>query len=424
MTKFYHIIASLVVGFLLLSAAEARAQRANYVRFAKPDSLRPHTEYADSLLTTVLYPINTASLEQAPPLAAAAAELNEVLADPDKKLLEVWVLGAASPDGPEARNKYLSRLRATWAVDYLRKTTHIPENKLRVEVLGEDWEDFARLVKRSDSPYRDEILDVLAKWKSPVDREYALRRQNKGATWTWLSSDVFPELRSVRFAIFCLYDPKVIPATPRFLEPVATRSAEFAPSPFQAATSAPTTGVTPEKADPWRISIKTNALFYAMLVPSIGFEVQLGRRWSFDMLGYWSPYNLFSSTRKFRIFGLQPEVRYWWGEPLVKGHYLGLHGHVLGFNVQTNDGKRYQDPNHALWGAGLAYGYAMPLGKSDRWGVEFTIGAGYAKITYDVYDGQRNGRYLSSGTHDYWGITRLGVDFSYRFLLNKKRCRK
>jgi hypothetical protein len=88
--------------------------------------------------------------------------------------------------------------------------------------------------------------------------------------------------------------------------------------------------------------------------------------------------------------------------------------------VQLNDKYRYQDPNHAIWGLGLSYGYAMPLGKDTNWGVEFTIGFGYMDITYDVYEGVYNGKYLRTETRNYFGLTRLGIDFSYRFNMDKK----
>lgn len=52
----------------------------------------------------------------------------------------------------------------------------------------------------------------------------------------------------------------------------------------------------------------------------------------------------------------------------MNGHFIGLHTHVAGFNVAINDKARYQDPNHALWGMGLSYGYAFSWGKDNRWG--------------------------------------------------------
>ena len=166
------------------------------------------------------------------------------------------------------------------------------------------------------------------------------------------------------------------------------------------------------------MSIKTNILEDVALVPNLGFEFRLARRFSLDILGHYSPFDHFAPNRKVRVLAVQPELRFWWGESLVKGHFIGLHAPVAGFNVQLGDNYRYQDPNRALWGVGISYGYAMPLGKRQHWGVEFTIGFGYMNIVYDVYEGVHNGKYLRTEQMNYFGPTRLGINFSYRF--NKK----
>jgi hypothetical protein len=169
------------------------------------------------------------------------------------------------------------------------------------------------------------------------------------------------------------------------------------------------------------VNIKTNALETAMLVANIGVEFRITPRLSFDMIWHYSPYDYFVSDRKIRIYGIEPEVRFWWCEALVKGHFVGLHVPIAGFNVQLSDRFRYQDPNHALCGVGISYGYAMPLDKRGKWGIEFTIGVGYVDVKYDVYSGKCNGAYLRTERRNYFGPTRLGVDISYRIDMKKVR---
>lgn len=168
------------------------------------------------------------------------------------------------------------------------------------------------------------------------------------------------------------------------------------------------------------MNIKTNALEAAALIANLGVEFRLSERISLDVIGHYSPYDYFNRQRKIRILAIQPEVRYWWGNPLVRGHFIGLHAPVAGFNIQLNDHYRYQDPNHALWGVGISYGYAMPLGKSGHWGVEFTVGVGYLDIKYNTYEGVCNGKYLSTRRENYFGPTRLGINFSYRIDRTKR----
>ena len=169
------------------------------------------------------------------------------------------------------------------------------------------------------------------------------------------------------------------------------------------------------------MNIKTNALETAMLIANIGVEFRIAPRLSFDMIWHYSPYDYFVSDRKIRVYGIEPEVRFWWGEALVRGHFVGVHVPIAGFNVQLNDRFRYQDPNHALCGVGISYGYAMPLDKRGRWGIEFTIGVGYVDVEYDVYSGRCNGEYLRTERRNYFGPTRLGVDISYRIDMKKVR---
>ena len=63
----------------------------------------------------------------------------------------------------------------------------------------------------------------------------------------------------------------------------------------------------------------------------------------------------------------------------------------------------------------------IPLGKKQKWGVEFTIGVGYMNIVYDVYEGVYNGKYLRTEKMNYFGPTRLGINFSYRIDVDKKK---
>jgi hypothetical protein len=117
---------------------------------------------------------------------------------------------------------------------------------------------------------------------------------------------------------------------------------------------------------------------------------------------------------------MKPEVRYWFGgESLRRGHFVGLHMPLAGFNLQLNDDFRYQDPNHAVWGVGLNYGYAMLIGKRQNWSLDFTIGLGYRDVKYDIYEGVHNGKYVRTEEKHYFGPTRIGINLAY--IINKKR---
>ena len=160
---------------------------------------------------------------------------------------------------------------------------------------------------------------------------------------------------------------------------------------------------------------KINAVPLAGLVANAGVEFKISPRFSIDIPFLYSPYNI-SSTKKIRVLALQPELRYWVNKRF-NGHFFGLHTHVMWFNtagIIKNKDLRYQDSgDKPLLGAGISYGYALPI--SEKFDIEFTLGVGYAKYSYDSFYNVPNGQKLGHNiSKDYWGITRLGVTFSYK----------
>lgn len=160
-----------------------------------------------------------------------------------------------------------------------------------------------------------------------------------------------------------------------------------------------------------RWAIKSNALYLAAGVSNLGGEYAFHRRWSVDLPVVYSPYTI-ARTYRLRLLYVQPEVRYWLDRPM-KGHFFGVHLHAGVFNVSFDTKNRYQSEK-GFYGGGLSYGYAMPL--SSRWSMEFTVGVGYAFTKYCTYYNVHNGIcYEKDRPSNYWGITRLGLNFVYRF---------
>lgn len=167
----------------------------------------------------------------------------------------------------------------------------------------------------------------------------------------------------------------------------------------------------PAEAGGKKLVGKTNALLWAVLVPNIGAEYVVNDHYSIDFPIAYTPYSI---KRNFMLKCLlvQPEFRYWLDTPLY-GHFIGVHLHAGYFNVAVNRRSRYQDggANEPLLGFGLSYGYNLQL--SPRLHLEFTFGAGYAHIRYDTFYNIPHGAQFASQSKNYWGITRLGVSFTY-----------
>ena len=159
------------------------------------------------------------------------------------------------------------------------------------------------------------------------------------------------------------------------------------------------------------VARKTNVAYDSLALMKLGLEIQVAPKVSVELPVIWSLWD-YEQEHGIRTVAIQPEARWWMGRETGYGHYFGLHAHVAWFNVKWND-TRYQDTERPLLGAGLSYGYKLPL--SEHWGAEFSLGLGYANMKYNTYYNIDNGACLDTRVRHYWGITRLGASLVYRF---------
>ncbi|MDR2042049.1 MAG: DUF3575 domain-containing protein [Tannerella sp.] len=189
--------------------------------------------------------------------------------------------------------------------------------------------------------------------------------------------------------------------------------------------------------------IKSNLLYDATTTINLGVEFALGDQWTLDVSGNFNPW-VFPDTHvtrsesdgsitskmngKFKHWMLQPELR-WWTCEKFNGHFFGTHLHAGSFNVgglaflPSSIGVTYAEPT-AEWrfgtgirwqrfegwlaGAGVSYGYHWIL--SDRFSLEFSLGAGYVYLKYDKYNPciDCNAVEGSNFMH-YFGPTKAGI---------------
>lgn len=160
------------------------------------------------------------------------------------------------------------------------------------------------------------------------------------------------------------------------------------------------------------VAVKTNLAAWAGTIMNLAADVQVSEHISVELPVLWCPWYV-SDKHAVKTFTIQPEGRYWLARP-GEGHFFGVHAHIGWFNVKWNR-DRYQDTSRPLLGAGISYGYLLPLG--EHWAGEFTLGAGYANMKYDTYYNIGNGARIDTRTKNYWGITRVGISVVYRFNL-------
>jgi len=166
-----------------------------------------------------------------------------------------------------------------------------------------------------------------------------------------------------------------------------------------------------------RFSLKTNLLYDMTTTVSLGTEFKLARKITFDVPFHLNPWTFNTEENvKFKFMLVQPQLRFWTCE-VFNGHFFGLHGHYGYYNVSALPNPPFSEKMNQsrfegqLYGAGLSYGYQWIIGR--RFGLEFEIGGGYAKLEYDEYSCQVCARENIAKVKEYWGLTRLGLSLIY-----------
>lgn len=386
------------------------------VTFLKESQLDSLLDYVDTDVVPIIFKRDKTDLILPNlPLDSITKVVDKVLHDPTIKFHYVWIGGSASPEGPEAHNEWLGKTRAKRLYDYLKQHTALPDSLIRIDNLMEDWRTPLRLINKDEFPNKDKVLEI---WKTEPDnarRKIKIMEIDNGVTWEYLIDKPFRPARNARMVIVCS-------ATDTIPVPLAANPAPPTMAMPEPLDFIPTTLFPAQRYRGQFVALKTNLAALGLLVANLGVEFSFGNGFSLDLPFYYSPYDI-TSTFRVRILGSQPELRYWLDHDWPgKGHFFGINGTVAGFDVSfPGNPRRFQDPERALWGVGASYGYAFNFGKGKRWGLEFNIGFGYMNYTYDTFVNIYNGRLLkTSSTQHYWGITRLGINLTYKWWRKKE----
>lgn len=310
--------------------------------------------------------------------------------NPDSSLLlkRVKVVGSASPEGSVEFNRELSERRAQTIFDWFNDRVPLASDGQQFDFTGRNWSGLYSLVERDTRvPYRQEVLRLLetAKDNASITPEASnqllaeLKSLRGGQPYEYLYNSVFPLLRDSQ--LFVSYErvptrlsfnvPPLFPDTEAVgLFEVPEIAVDFAPV---------------KTCKPFYMALKTNLLYDALAVPSIGAEFYLGKNWS--IAGNWE-YGWWDTDRThryWRAYGGDLAVRKWFGSAADKkpltGHHLGLYAGVFTYDFEFGGvGHMGGRPGHSLWDrcmytAGVEYGYSLPIAR--RLNLDFTLGVGY-----------------------------------------------
>ncbi len=159
-------------------------------------------------------------------------------------------------------------------------------------------------------------------------------------------------------------------------------------------------------------SLRANLLRWATLTPDLGIEYRLAHaRIGLLVNGTYADWGWKGKQRRYKIWRLSPEVRYYLGAH--RRGFLGAMYHRGEFHYKLGDTGKAGD----YQGGGLTGGYRLPLGR--HFALDLHAAAGYTRAEYDKYTriGNFNVRQNKDGklVKDYWGINQLGVSLLYAF---------
>lgn len=306
---------------------------------------------------------------------------------------EVRISGSASPEGSRKWNESLAVSRMRVLKEYVvGHAGWLCDSDVTMCGGISDLTDLCREIESSDIKNRQVALDILADPVAPEIRMRRLRTVENGRLW----NEIRPLLRNLRYATVVFRYSKteisvdtcdVESDTVIAVDDGAPVQVEEIPGDTQTEYLIPATlDITEGKSrKPLYVSLKTNMLYDALLIPSVGAEVYLGKMMSIN--ANWS-YAWWRSDRRhnyWRYYGGDIALRRWFGEKAVgkplTGHHLGLYAQILTYDFEL--GGKGQMGAKYNYGGGVEYGFSLPVAR--RVNIDFTIGLGYLGGRYHEY---------------------------------------
>ena len=361
--------------------------------------------------------------------------LRAVRQDSTITILEVSFCGSASPEGSYQLNRNLARGRLMALEKVIRKEVDIPDSLISRNDSYIPWDYLKAQIQDLELARKKEVIAILEEDGRLVDyhhpnthidnRIVKLRALDGGKVWQQINKLFFSQMRNA-CAVLVTYKKELLSVP----EPVIVPDTVVTKPVVEVVETVPDTTVVvapiiPE-VEEWscKLHLKTNAIGLGLAIANAAVEIDLAKHWSFTLPVYYSAWDYFKSTIKFRTLAMQPEVRYWLSE-MNDGFFAGAHLGLAYYNFALDGDYRYQDHNRETpaVGGGVSIGYRLPISKNNRWRLEFSLGAGVYSNHYDKFHNTprtKDGLMIESIKKTYWGIDQAAVSFSYSFDLKKK----
>lgn len=374
--------------------------------------------------------------------------LRDIRQDSTINIVGVSFCGVASPEGSYQLNRKLAYGRLTALENFVRREVNIPDSLITRNDNYIPWEYLKSKIKDSELRHKNEVISIIDEEARLVDyihpnthidnRIVRLRQLDDGEVWRQMNRLFFEKMRNACVE-FVIYKEKQADSKPQTstIDTIAVEQKQVVDvtdavivesKPIEDVAQKTIDAAYSVKSDveKWsrKLYIKTNILGLGLGIANATAEVDLARHWSFALPIYYSAWDYFKTTIKFRTLATMPEFRYWFSKN-NNGFFAGAHFGLSYYNLAIDGDYRFQDHNRETpaIGGGISVGYRLPISRNNRWQVEFLLGAGVYPLYYDKFYNTTNtkdGLMIESLKKTYWGIDQAAITFSYAFDLEKK----
>ena len=295
------------------------------------------------------------------------AEIDSLIAEGSITADSISIVSAASPDGGNAFNVWLSKKRGLSTMDLLEERyPDIDPEIIYIDPMGEDWSTFRKVVYEDRNiPARDELIALMESDLTNDEKEKVLRKMNPAFRYILKHHIYLMRASAVTFNV----------SVPMVLMPPIAGPQALAEGPegnilYRQVQPLPQAPVEKKMI----LAARTNLLVPAL---NVGVEVPVGYSWSVGA-DYYFPWWLARSNRYCaEMLGWFVDTKYWFGkdrgeEDKLTGHALGAYA---GFGYYDYQWEKSGNQGEYI-DIGVDYTYAIPLAK-DRLRMEFNIGLGW-----------------------------------------------
>ena len=372
----------------------------------------------------------------------------------DMQLRQVFVKGAASPEGSYQNNVRLSRERTRRLIDFLSRDLgqSVTGQPVDAKSVTEDYGYLVNLLKQAGDQDYQRVNDI---WLSCKGDEACCKRKlmalDRGKVWDRLKEEYFPALRQARMILWFARKREKVAPKPVRQEALSLMKFDGVPVSAVPLTrlegSVDTTFIEKpvEYARRHLVAARTNLLHDLLYVPQFGFAPGINIQLEYYPLhghytlnaGYthithrhWGEYKFF------QIRDLQLELRrYFRGGGVFIGPYMALYAEGTKYGIGFSKTKGWEGEGG---GGGLSAGYVWPLNRKGNLRLEVSASLGFFYTRHDPYiygnplTGNEDGLYyydyhgnssqFRERNHEFtWlGPTNAGIHLTYDILYRKK----